>query len=118
MHAVVVRFSQPSAPFHPTPRGRAVPNLLAQSLFEKYGQHQPLNRQATCYDEPEKAIDDTALVAAMARLPMRSFYGYRRTGAALRQKGLVVNSKKVRRLMRAHGLNPKQTRPSRHNEKR
>jgi len=38
--------SQPPAPFHPTPRGWAGPNLLAMILFEKFGQHQPLNRQA------------------------------------------------------------------------
>ncbi|QCO18539.1 IS66 family transposase (plasmid) [Azospirillum brasilense] len=38
--------SQPPAPFHATPRGWAGPNLLATVLFEKFGQHQPLNRQA------------------------------------------------------------------------
>jgi transposase len=38
--------SQPPAPFHTTPRGWAGPNLLATLLFEKFGQHQPLNRQA------------------------------------------------------------------------
>ena len=40
------RISQPPAPFHPTPRGWAGPNLLATILVEKFGQHQPLNRQA------------------------------------------------------------------------
>jgi HTH-like domain len=29
-------------------------------------------------------------------------YGYRRVGAALRHQGVVVNGKKIRRLMRAH----------------
>lgn len=43
------RISQPPAPFHPTPRGWAGPNLLAMLLFEKFGQHQPLNRQAERY---------------------------------------------------------------------
>ncbi|CAM5285559.1 IS66 family transposase [Frigidibacter albus] len=55
------RISQPPAPFHPTPRGWAGPNLLAFAtglepmaargslLFEKFGQHQPLNRQAERY---------------------------------------------------------------------
>ena len=37
-------------------------------------------------------------------------YGYRRVGAALRHQGIVVNSKKLRRLMRDHGLQPKQRR--------
>ena len=41
--------SQPPAPFHPTPRGWAGPSLLAMILFEKYGQHQPLNRQSERY---------------------------------------------------------------------
>jgi len=38
--------SEPPAPFHVTPRGWAGPNLMAMLLFEKFGQHQPLNRQA------------------------------------------------------------------------
>ena len=41
--------SQPPAPFHPTPRGWAGPSLLAMILFEKFGCHQPLNRQAERY---------------------------------------------------------------------
>jgi len=41
--------SQPPAPFHPTPRGWAGPSLLAMIIFEKFGQHQPLNRQAERY---------------------------------------------------------------------
>jgi hypothetical protein len=40
---------QPPAPFHVTPRGFAVPSLLAMILFEKFGQHQPLNRQSERY---------------------------------------------------------------------
>lgn len=43
------KISQPPAPFHATPRGWAGPNLLASILFEKFGQHQPLNRQAERY---------------------------------------------------------------------
>src|SRR4051794_27734059 len=41
--------SEPPAPFHVTPRGWAGPNLMAMLLFEKFGQHQPLNRQAERY---------------------------------------------------------------------
>ena len=41
--------SQPPAPFHVTPRGWAGPSLLAMIVFEKFGQHQPLNRQAERY---------------------------------------------------------------------
>lgn len=35
------------------------------------------------------------------------FYGYRRVGAAVRQYGLVMYRKKIRRLMRQHNLHPK-----------
>ncbi|WP_244935231.1 IS66 family transposase, partial [Acuticoccus sediminis] len=41
--------TQPPAPFHVTPRGFAGPNLPAAILFEKFGQHQPLNRQSERY---------------------------------------------------------------------
>jgi transposase len=43
------RIAQAPAPFHVLPRGFAGPRLLAQVLFEKYGQHQPLNRQSERY---------------------------------------------------------------------
>jgi transposase len=41
--------TQPPAPFHVIPRGFAGPSLLAMILFEKFGQHQPLNRQSERY---------------------------------------------------------------------
>ena len=43
------KITQEPAPFHVLPRGFAGPNLLAMILFEKYGQHQPLNRQSERY---------------------------------------------------------------------
>ena len=43
------KISQAPAPFHVIARGWAGPSLLAMILFEKYGQHQPLNRQAERY---------------------------------------------------------------------
>ncbi|MGB3555387.1 MAG: IS66 family transposase [Jannaschia sp.] len=43
------KITQPPAPFHPTPLGWAGPSFLAMLLFEKFGQHQPLNRQAERY---------------------------------------------------------------------
>lgn len=43
------KISQPPASFHVTPRGFAGPNLLAMVLFEKFAQHQPLNRQSERY---------------------------------------------------------------------
>ena len=41
--------SQAPAPFHVIARGWAGPSLLAMIAFEKFGQHQPLNRQADRY---------------------------------------------------------------------
>ena len=41
--------TQPPAPFHVTPRGFAGPSLLAMILYEKFSQHQPLNRQSERY---------------------------------------------------------------------
>ena len=43
------KISQPPAPFHVIPRAWAGPSLLAMIAFEKFGQHQPLNRQAERY---------------------------------------------------------------------
>ena len=43
------KITQPPAPYHVTPRGWAGPSLLAMILFEKYGCHQPLNRQRDRY---------------------------------------------------------------------
>jgi len=64
--------------------------------------------RSTYYDQPETAVDDTALVETMGDIS-DSFeaYGYRRMQAALRQSGIVVNHKKVRRLMREHDLQPR-----------
>jgi transposase len=43
------KISQAPAPFHAVARGWAGPSLLATIMFEKFGQHQPLNRQAERY---------------------------------------------------------------------
>jgi len=55
------RISQPPAPFHVTPRGWAGPSLLAMILFEKYGQHQPLNRQSERYGREGVALSLSTL---------------------------------------------------------
>jgi transposase len=43
------KITQAPAPFHVVSRGWAGPSLLAMIMFEKFGQHQPLNRQAERY---------------------------------------------------------------------
>jgi putative transposase len=66
---------------------------------------------STYYDEPTALADDTAIVEAIAAICDEfERYGYRRVGAALRQAGMVVNHKKIRRLMREHDLHPRMRR--------
>ena len=69
------KISQPPAPFHPTPRGWAGPNLLAMIVFEKYGQHQPLNRQRDRYaregvDLSLSTLADQVGACTVARRPL------------------------------------------------
>ncbi len=52
---------QAPAPFHVIPRGWAGPSLLAMILFEKFGQHQPLNRQAERYAREGVALSLSTL---------------------------------------------------------
>ena len=67
--------------------------------------------RSTLYDEPIRQADDTAIVAAMAGICDEfEHYGWRRVPAALRHQGMVVNHKKVRRLMREHDLQPRMRR--------
>ena len=64
--------------------------------------------RSTFYDEPAHEADDTAIVEAIAAICEEfEHYGWRRVRAALRQQGLIVNHKKIRRLMREHGLQPR-----------
>ena len=41
--------TEPPAPFHPIPRGRAGAHLLAEILHGKFCEHQPLNRQSDSF---------------------------------------------------------------------
>ena len=64
--------------------------------------------RSTYYDTPEAKLDDTALVEAICVICDEfEAYGWRRVQAALRLEGIVVNHKKIRRLMREHDLQPK-----------
>jgi transposase len=55
------KISQAPAPFHVIARGWAGPGLLAMILFEKFGQHQPLNRQAERYAREGVALSLSTL---------------------------------------------------------
>ena len=66
--------------------------------------------RSTFYDKPATQ-DDTAIVAAISTICEEfEFYGWRRVRAELRHRGLTVNHKKVRRLMREHDLQPRRRR--------
>ena len=53
--------SEPPAPFHVIPRARIGASLLAMILFEKYGCHQPLNRQSERYAREGVDLDLSSL---------------------------------------------------------
>ena len=53
--------SEPPAPFHVIPRARIGASLLAMILFEKYGCHQPLNRQSERYAREGVDLDVSSL---------------------------------------------------------
>jgi putative transposase len=60
------------------------------------------------YETPVSTPDDTAIVEAIAVICDEfECYGWRRVQATLRQQGVVVNHKKIKRLMREHDLQPR-----------
>ena len=67
--------------------------------------------RSSCYAVPAAKPDETALIAEIAAI-CAGFpaHGYRRVGAELRHRGRVVNAKKLRRILREQGLNPRQRR--------
>jgi HTH-like domain len=60
--------------------------------------------RSTFYDLPTAVYDDTAICDEF------EFYGWRRVRAELRHRGMIVNHKKIRRLMRKHDLQPRRRR--------
>jgi putative transposase len=67
--------------------------------------------RSTFYDPSPVPLGPDELVARIGTICDEfECYGYRRVGAALRHQGVVVNGKKLRRLMREHGLQPKRRR--------
>jgi putative transposase len=67
--------------------------------------------RSTFYDPPPAPVGPDELVTRIGAICDEfECYGYRRVGAALRQQGVVVNGKKLRRLMREYDLQPKRRR--------
>ena len=64
--------------------------------------------RSTYYDAPVVKADEAEIVARIKAICEEfGTYGYRRVGAELRHQGIVVNAKKVRRLMCEHNLQPR-----------
>jgi putative transposase len=67
--------------------------------------------RSTFYDAASAPVGGEDLVARVGAICDEfECYGYRRVGAAPRHQGVVVDGKKLRRLMRENGLQPKQRR--------
>ena len=67
--------------------------------------------RSTFYDTPDVRASDAIVVAEMKAICDEfEAYGYRRIDAELRHRGMVVNAKKIRRLMLEHALNPRRRR--------
>jgi putative transposase len=61
--------------------------------------------RSTYYDAAPALADGTAIVETISAICDEfGCYGWRRVRAALRHRGMIVNHKKIRRLMREHGL--------------
>ena len=73
--------TQPPAPFHVTARGWAGPSLLAMIAFEKFGQHQPLNRQAERYTREGVPLSLSTLADQVGAICMATLPLYRRLEA-------------------------------------
>ncbi|AUH65160.1 hypothetical protein CX676_14060 [Paracoccus zhejiangensis] len=67
--------------------------------------------RSSFYADPGPKPGDTAIIAEIRTITDEfDGYGYRRVGAELHHRGIVVNSKKVRRLMKENELNPRRRR--------
>ena len=73
--------TQPPAPFHVAARGWAGPSLLAMIVFEKFGQHQPLNRQAERYAREGVPLSLSTLADQVGAVCMATLPIYRRLEA-------------------------------------
>ena len=91
----------------PRPRTGLHPSLQAPRVSIPRGCRLMRLPRSTFYDASAARLDDAEIVGRMQTICDEfEAYGYRRVGAELRHQGVIVNHKKIRRLMREHGLNP------------
>jgi putative transposase len=68
-------------------------------------------QRSTFYDAPPFHADDVVILSRIKAICDEfESYGYRRVRAELRHQGIIVNGKKIRRLMRENDLQPKRRR--------
>src|SRR5258706_16021552 len=92
------------------PRPRSVNTSVIAGPAASPSQKVGIGR-STFYDTTDARARDLTIVAEMKTICDEfEAYGYRRIDAELRHRGIVVNAKKIRRLMREHALNPRQRR--------
>ena len=67
--------------------------------------------RSTFYDAPATPLEDAEIVGRMQAICDEfEAYGYRRVGAELRHQGVIVNHKKIGRVMREHQMQPQRMR--------
>lgn len=66
--------------------------------------------RSTYYAPTESAPEDAIIAEIQEIVGVFRGYGYRRVAAELRHRGQLVNSKKIRRIMRENDLSPKRKR--------
>lgn len=88
--------SQAPAPFHVIPRGWAGPSLLAMIVFEKFGQHQPLSRQAERYAREGVDLSLSTLADQVGACCTVLDPPFKRIGHRLDQKGRLNNGSQRR----------------------
>ena len=99
------KLSQPPAPYHAAPRGWAGPNLLATIVFEKYGQHQPLNRQSERYARERVELSVATLAdQGLCCKPDVGVVSQIRTTTVSKRNGLDVSSNNRDRPLRFSGF--------------
>jgi transposase-like protein len=95
----------------PRPKSATISVVTGRAISVQRGCELMGLARSTFYDTPLTSVDGDQLLARIGAICDEfECYGYRRVGAALRHQGVVVNGKKLRRLMREHGLQPKRRR--------
>ena len=101
--ALEIEFLKGALKQHPGREARLRPSSPARRHLRHRGCQLMGLARSTFYDTPPVHLGVDELVARIGAICDEfECYGYRRVGAALRHQGIMVNHKKMRRLMREH----------------